>query len=223
MKRALLSGLAGMAVLLSGCGFHPLYGDPSTPGQKSNMDELRLIRVDTIADRAGQQFRNELIDRLQPEGEPPEPVYELMVTYNETEADLGLNNNATTTRGQLTLSANYKVRDIADGKAETSGASQEIVGYNIQYSEFGTIVSRDDAELRAIRALSDNIVSRVAFYFETKHKNPDRAKKQQEKAGQPQPLIGPTGQLPQDNTTFQGAPLTGTNPLGNQTPITQGP
>jgi LPS-assembly lipoprotein len=222
-----IPAFAGMTLLMSGCSFHPLYGTPGNPDQKSNVAELQQIRVDTIADRAGQLLRNALIDQLQPEGVPPPPVYELIITYNEGQADLGLNNNATTTRGQLTFSANFKLRDIADGKSETSGSAQEIVGYNIQYSEFGTIVSRDDAEQRAVRALADNIAARLAFYFENKRDNPERAKAEQDRsAKQPEQMIGPTGQLPQSNLGFpepQSNPLTNANPLGNQTPINQGP
>ncbi len=220
MKAWQAMACTGLTLALSGCGFHPLYGSVGKD-QISNAKELQQVRIDTIADRVGQELRNELIDRMQADGVPPPPVYELIITYSELQQDLGINNNAVTTRGQLTFSASYKLVDIGTGKAETSGVSQHIDGYNIQYSEFGTIVSRDDAEVRAVQYIADNITSRLAFYFENKREHPDRAKAEQDRATQQNKAIGTTGTLTPVAPSFQ--PLTNTDPFGNQSPINQAP
>ena len=69
VKALLYAGLLSLCA----CDWHPLYGGVS-PGNHESAGvsaDLSEVRVDTIADRAGQIMRNELIDRLQAEGVPP--------------------------------------------------------------------------------------------------------------------------------------------------------
>jgi LPS-assembly lipoprotein len=155
---------------LTSCGFHPLYGShaSNSASASSSRPELSQIHIDTIADRQGQKLRNDLIDILQPGGEAPGPLYHLTATYNESQVNLGLQNNAVTTRGQLTLSVSYVLTSFKDGKPVTSGSGQAITAYNIQTSEFATILSRDDAEDRALRQLAEDIALRLGLFFEKK-------------------------------------------------------
>jgi LPS-assembly lipoprotein len=202
---------------LTACDFHPLYGGVS-PGNRESAGvsaDLSEVRVDTIADRAGQIMRNELIDRLQAEGVPPPPTHHLVVTYSETQQDLGINNNATTTRGQLTLVVNFNLNNLATNSKETAGSVQKITEYNIQSSEFATILSRDDAERRAIREVADNIAERLAIYFRNKALYPERLNKPVVTPPPPAPTMPSLPLNPQ-------APGFGANVLGGQTPITQG-
>ena len=171
------------------------------------------MRVDTIADRQGQKLRNFLIDDLQGEGTPPPPEHELVVTYNETQADLGLNNDATTTRGQLTLTANFTLKNIKTGAGEHSGIAEQITGYNIQNSEFATILSRDDAEDRALRSIADSIQLRLAFYFQNQSRTPSSPA--DKKDGAP-PSSTPLA--PQASPFVEHAPG---QVFDNQSPITQ--
>ena len=161
-----------LCLALAGCGFHPLYGSHgSTGGSGKDGHQLSQIHIDTIADRQGQKLRNDLIDIMQPKGEEPNPQYHLTVTYNEVEVDLGLTNDAVTTRGQLTLTVIYKLSSLKDGSVVSNGSAQAITAYNIQTSEFATILSRDDAEDRGLRQLADNISLRLNLYFEKAAEN----------------------------------------------------
>ena len=57
MKRA---PVLAIAVLLGGCGFHPLYG-----GANGGMsDTLSSIYVEPMPDRVGYELRNTMIDLL---------------------------------------------------------------------------------------------------------------------------------------------------------------
>ncbi len=213
-----------LACLLSACGFHPLYGTPEK-GQKSEESELATIRVDTIADRQGQKLRNYLIDDLQGEDVPPPAEHELLISYNEYEADLGLNNDATTTRGQLSISVSFQLKNIKTGKVEMSNSAQQITGYNIQTSEFATILSRDDAENRALRTIADNLQVRLALYFRNARLD---------KASKPPAADVPSKPGSATQTPAQAQPGFGAvatpfathapgEPLDNQSPITQTP
>jgi LPS-assembly lipoprotein len=210
MKFARLSVLAGAGLALAACGFHPLYGTSKGVGTGEQEAELATIRVNTIADRQGQKLRNFLIDDLQGEGVPPPPEHELVVTYTEAQADLGLNNDATTTRGQLTIGVTYKLQDIHTGKVESTNTAQQITGYNIQTSEFATILSRDDAEDRALKSIADNMTLRLALYFRNlKENRPTDGMKA------PPPPAASTGNFPTHapgSALDNSSPITQTNP-----------
>jgi len=210
MKFARLSVLAGAGLALAACGFHPLYGTSKGVGTGEQEAELATIRVNTIADRQGQKLRNFLIDDIEGEGVPPPPEHELIVTYTETQADLGLNNDATTTRGQLTIGVTFKLQDIRTGKVEMANSASQITGYNIQTSEFATILSRDDAEDRALKTIADNITVRLALYFRNLREN--------------RPVGGAAPATPA--APAPGAPFAPHAPgdaLDNGSPITQAP
>lgn len=81
---------AGMFLLLSACGFSPLYVQRErTDGWYYNSkfdtsisDEMRQVKVEPIANRFGQLIRNNLIDNLTPTGVPSKPKYRLYVKLN---------------------------------------------------------------------------------------------------------------------------------------------
>ena len=60
-RRGFFGGVLGTAgLIISGCGFKPLYGTPES-GESASL-ELASVRVDPIPDRVGQILRNELTD-----------------------------------------------------------------------------------------------------------------------------------------------------------------
>lgn len=195
-ERRLSNGLCIILLLsLAACGFHPLYGSHSLGSSASDAAtnaQLSQIHIDTIADRQGQKLRNDLIDILQPQGEASGPLYHLTVTYNETQVNLGLQNDAVTTRGQLTLSLSYGLTSFKNGKLVTGGAAQAITAYNIQTSEFATILSRDDAEDRALRQLAQDIALRLGLFFEKKAAADKAAGTAPAQSGDQMPVIAPT-------------------------------
>ena len=158
--------------LTSGCGFHPLYQTNSDNEASASSAELGKISVNTIVDRQGQKLRNYLIDLVNAHGEPVDPAYRLVVTYSESQADLGLSNDATTTRGQLTIGATYQLFDYKTNRALATGNTQSVTSYNIQNSEFATLLSHDDAEDRALREVANNIRTALSIYFENPHPLP---------------------------------------------------
>ena len=58
---------------LTGCGFRPLNHPRLAGGAVTT--GLQSTTVEFIDDRIGQQLRNELLDRLNPYGEPDNPQY----------------------------------------------------------------------------------------------------------------------------------------------------
>ncbi len=148
---------------LAACGFRPLYegGKGSQiPGQ------LASVRILPIADRTGQQLRNDLLDRMNPFGRPRHPLYALNVKILETKRELAVQKTALATRANLHIAAEFTLR-ANRGKAKNlfAGKSQITVSYNILAADFATLMAERDARRRAVRVIGADITDKLAAYF----------------------------------------------------------
>jgi len=155
-----------ICLTLSGCGFQPLYGRGEATGGAVT-DEMAGILIFPIADRTGQQMHNLLRDRLTPLGQPAEPQFGLRVRLTETLEDLGIREDATATRANLTMKAEYSLVDWQDKNVLFKGRSSSTNSYDILDSQFATQVAEADARERALQQLSDEVKVRVAVYFKS--------------------------------------------------------
>lgn len=148
--------------LLAGCGYRPLYGERGADGA-SVVDELALVRIEAIPNRIGQQLYNLLRERLNPQGKPGAPKYALKVTLTEQRENLFLEKDETATRANLTLKADFTLSRIDGGSVIAKGLSRSVSSYDILASQFASVVSEEDALLRGVRVISDDIKTRVAL------------------------------------------------------------
>ncbi|MEM7171734.1 MAG: LPS assembly lipoprotein LptE [Pseudomonadota bacterium] len=156
-----------MLLFVSACGFRPLYGEKQTqPGQATINESLSAIVVYPISDRTGQQMHNLLRDRLNPLGQPDQPVYGLRVSLKEKLKSLGIRRDATATRANLTMTAKYSLVDLRTKKVLFKDQSFSTNSYDILDDQFATYVSENSARERALTALSDQMKTRLAVYFE---------------------------------------------------------
>jgi LPS-assembly lipoprotein len=168
-RRALYRGggtaglLLSASILLSACGFQPLYGGNGT--SRTPADELAAVRIDPLPDRIGQQMHNLLRDRLNPRGQPENPAYVLRVTIGETREELGVRKDETATRANLILSAKIVLHDAESSDVLLDSNLRSINSYNIVTNQFATTVSEKNARDRALRELSEDIRARLAIYF----------------------------------------------------------
>ena len=157
------SGLV-LALLMLGavaaCGFQPMYGDKS-PSSVSSM-ELAAVQIELIRNREGQMLRNELLDRFQPAGAAPKALYGLNIGLATQKIALGINPDGTSSRANLIMTANYTVRDLANGDVLFQGYGRSTTGFNILDSDFATTTGEDDATRRAVFDLSEQITTRVS-------------------------------------------------------------
>ncbi|MDA0651679.1 MAG: LPS assembly lipoprotein LptE [Proteobacteria bacterium] len=157
--RDLLPALGVIALLLSGCGFRPLYQS----GGGSDEAALATIEVVGIKDRLGQQLRNLLTERLSPRGRSARTDYRLTVTLNEARQGLAIRKDETATRANLTINADFKLVALANPRLGTfAGKAHSTISYNILTSDFATLSAEKDARNRASRALAEEIRLRVA-------------------------------------------------------------
>ncbi len=156
--------LLGAGLVLSGCGFQPLYA-PSAPQAASPIDRMAAIRIAPMPDRIGQQMHNLLRDRLNPRGQPGDPAYRLDVRLSESRRELGIRKDETATRANLILSARFTLREIDSKRVLLQETARSVNSYNILTSQFATAFSEADARERALRELSESIRTRLAIYF----------------------------------------------------------
>jgi LPS-assembly lipoprotein len=160
--RRTLSWLAIAAALpLSACGFHPLYG---TQGVVGAGQLFASIYVEPVADRAGYEMRNRLIDLLDSSANPQGARYKLKVDLSEDRRAVALQNDASITRYNYLMTADYTLRD-ASGNIVTHGHESTLTAYNIVASPYATLTAAQDAEKRGADDLSERIRLDLGVFF----------------------------------------------------------
>jgi len=154
--------LAG-AILVSGCGFQPLYAERSGSGDVSG--DLATVEISRIPDRAGQILRNELLDLMNPNGEPENPEYTLEVTLKTRKEKLGIQKDETATRANMTLTSVFFLREKASGAITYRSRAATTASYNIVDSGYETLSAERSALRRGLIVIADNINLRLSAYF----------------------------------------------------------
>lgn len=159
-------GTAVLAVmlLLSGCGFHPLYG-PAENGAASPTERMATVQIAPLPDRIGQQLHNLLRDRLNPGGQPRKPDFELRIDLIESRQELSIRKDETATRANLSLTAQFVLHEIATSEVVLRGQARSVNSYNILTSQFATTSSELNARKRGLREVSEDIRTRLGIYF----------------------------------------------------------
>ena len=154
-----MSRLAVIAacLLLAACGFHPLYGRSIGPA-------LSSVFVEPVPERDGFELRNALIDALQSDGEEQGKAYRLKVTLSESAQGIALQNDATITRYNNTLTARYTLYDAQD-KVLTSGTETQMSAYNVVQSPYATLVASQDSSKHAAHDIAERIHLDLGLWF----------------------------------------------------------
>lgn len=156
--------VSGLLLLVSACGFTPMYG--SSPSGHDAQSMLGSIAIDNIPDRTGQYLRNRLIDRFNAAGTPSSPHYRLSLSpVQENRTELDITKTADTTRVQMRLSSRAVLRDSASGEILLTRTLSTTTSYNILSSQFTTRVSEDNARRNALDDLARQAEQQIVLYF----------------------------------------------------------
>jgi LPS-assembly lipoprotein len=155
--------MVAVMVLVAACGFVPLHGRQQS-GAGATV-ALSQIMISPIPERLGQMLRIELANRLTPKGPPRAPAYVLDVKITESKQNLAVRKDATATRANLIITANFILVNKQDGKNLLDGRVQSINSYNILDANFATLSAESDARRRASRDLATEIQSRLGIFL----------------------------------------------------------
>jgi LPS-assembly lipoprotein len=151
------------ALSLTGCGFHPLYGDwGSTAG---TAEKLAAIYVEPIPEKLGYELRNTLIDLFDASGKPGNSAYRLRITLTTKSEGIAIQNDAAITRYNDTLNVNYELIDMATNTVITKGTETGLSAYNVVASPYATLVAQQDADARAAEDIAYRIRTDLAVFF----------------------------------------------------------
>jgi LPS-assembly lipoprotein len=146
-----------LCLVLAACGFHPMYGRATGPA-------LASIYVEPIIERDGYELRTALIDALQSDGVEQGKAYFLKITLNESPQGIALQNDATITRYNNTLTARYTLTD-AQGAVLTTGNLTQMAAYNVVQSPYATQVAALDSSKRAAQEIAERIHLDLGVWF----------------------------------------------------------
>lgn len=161
-RRSLLSLL-----LLGGCGFHPLYSETT---QEADEPALAAIVVLPIPDRIGQQLALSLREALNPRGLSVEPRYRLTTLLTRSRTDLGIQRDATSTRGRVDVYVTITLSDFKSGKSVYVARTQSTSAFNVLQDAYAAQVAEDDAGTRTVRDLTVEIRTRLALFLRRQQK-----------------------------------------------------
>jgi LPS-assembly lipoprotein len=161
--RVLIALAAAVAQMLSGCGWAPLYGDVEA-GPAS--EELRAIKVDPISERIGQRLEIALRNSLNPSGEPTTPRYVLKTRLSVALGNLGIQSQGLGTLGQLDVFADYTLSDLRSGSQLLVNRVHVANSFDLNPNQYSTIVAEDDAAVRSVVELDQEIVTRLTLFLQ---------------------------------------------------------
>lgn len=167
-SRRRLLGASGLLVL-SGCGFRPLYGpmEQAAAQDPGLLETLASIRVAPIPDRTGQLLRRTLQRRFEGAALGTPARYNLQVAMNLAAEPLGYRRDGAITRLRYTATANWTLvtMSVPPQQVAASGIPlRTIDAFNIPDLQFFAADSaRDAMERRLVDMMAEEIHQQVAL------------------------------------------------------------
>ncbi|WP_395647252.1 LPS assembly lipoprotein LptE [Terricaulis sp.] len=147
--------ILSFALLLSACGFSPMYAQPN--GQSA----IGPVYIEEIEGKSGHVLKRELDRILAVENDGSAPA-NLRITLLEQVTPLGLRRDESSTRAEIRLTANY-VLTPANGGTVMRGSVFTVTTYDIPTAAFGEIAAQDDARERAAETMAERFRAELAL------------------------------------------------------------
>lgn len=138
---------------LAACGFTPAYA----PGGAATI-LTNTVRAADPTDRNGFDFVERIEERI---GRPQDHRYELAYRIQTEAIGVGLTADNKITRYNLKGVIDYTLTERATGTRVTGGRVQSFTAYSATGSTVAGLAAEEDAGLRLMRILADQIVARL--------------------------------------------------------------
>ncbi len=172
MKPLLPIAFAGFALLLAGCGFHPLYARPDNgPGVAGNFSTVYIPPIEL--ENAGYELRNDLLDALQAKSRPDGALYDLKINLRERNQPIAIQNQTVTgnlkeveiTRYNYTLIADYQLLEHKTQKMLTKGTESSLSAYDVVASPYATLAAQKAAQANTAQDIAQELRLRLGIFF----------------------------------------------------------
>ncbi|MDP2063930.1 MAG: LPS assembly lipoprotein LptE [Phaeovulum sp.] len=148
-RRSLIVALAALA----GCGFTPAFAPDGGAGVL-----LGAVAPDAPATRDDFALTRRLAERL---GPPDAPRYRLAYTIATAASGQAITPDNATTRFSLHGTAAFRLIAIGSGAEVLASAVEGFTSWSASGTSVATRAAEDDAHLRLMRILADQIVTRL--------------------------------------------------------------
>lgn len=142
-----------LPLALAACGFTPAYA----PGGKARA-LLGQVRAGDPTTKAAFDFVERIEERI---GRPENHLYDLDYTVITERVSAGLTRDNRTTRYNLKGAVDYTLKDAKSGAVLSKGRIQNFTGYAATGSTVAGLAAEEDAALRLMRMLADQVVTRL--------------------------------------------------------------
>lgn len=140
-------------LLLAACGFTPAYGPQGSAGKLTE-----TVWVQDPEDKHAFDLVERLEERL---GRPEDTRYDLAYTITTESVGVGITSDNKITRYNLKGVVDYALTERATGVRVTGGRVQSFTAYSATGSTVAQLAAEEDAGLRLMRILADQIVARL--------------------------------------------------------------
>lgn len=162
--RIALAAALWAAVVVSGCGFTPLYG---APGVSASLSSIQVVAPDG---RVAYLVREDLDDAFGRDKEAA-PKWRLDFTVTQTRDPKGLNLNNITERYQTDITVNYTLTNTSTGAVAHSGEVTSTVSYDDANDPYAGIAAREDTQRRAASDAARRIQTELAAWMASHSKD----------------------------------------------------
>ena len=162
-RRGMLS--LGLAGVLSGCGWRPVYM-PAANGIAASA-ELSAIEVKPVYERAGQLLRENLVARLASDT-GADRKYDLSVNFWIAGEGIGVLSFTQVTRIRLVGSANWTLTSRGTKPVSlVSGSDRILDGFDIHDTQyFAADMENEHVQRRIAEQMAEKITLRLAMWFD---------------------------------------------------------
>jgi LPS-assembly lipoprotein len=153
-----------LALLLSACGFRPLYGmNGAEPGAQRLFSSIYVDTDDT--EIVGYELRNAVMDLMHCTNDPRAARYRLRFSVRQAREGVTIAPDAAITRYDYTLNVKYTLEDAKTGAAITSGTESTLSAYDVVSSPYSTLVAQQSAQKTASQDVASRLQIDLAIYF----------------------------------------------------------
>lgn len=157
----------GLALPLSACGFHPLYGDNGATSGDAVTSGLWNVSVSAPNSSTGRALKYDLLDIISPDGnQPTSAEYRLELRPTHYSRNVAVQTDASVTRANYVLVVPFRLYSVETGKLVHRGTSRSRSSYNRSDSEFANIAAANDAEKRTAKSVASDIKLQLSIYFD---------------------------------------------------------
>lgn len=165
-RQGVVALVCALPLLVAACGFTPVYARPDAGGAAAMQEQLQDVEIGMIADREGQYLRNALLDQMAAAPSGRAQRYFLRVHQLKYEDDpFGIRKDATSTRGDITLTATMELIDNDSGAVLLTRHLRSRGGYNRLDNLYGSLVTKEDAVNRLLDETAERIVTELTLYL----------------------------------------------------------